>query len=72
MSRSLPAAREAFIAAITRDTPGTDLPRYVAVLEILRSQKCIAGAGECCFRSNGAVDETMKEIYARVRSSPTQ
>jgi hypothetical protein len=35
MSRSLPAAREAFIAAITRDTPGTDLPRYVAVLEIL-------------------------------------
>ena len=46
--------------------------RAVAVLEILRSQKCIAGAGECCFRSNGAVDETMKEIYARVRSSPTQ
>ena len=35
MSRTLPAAREAFVAAIARDTPGTDLPRYVAVLDAL-------------------------------------
>ncbi len=35
MSRTLPSAREAFVAAITRDTPGTDLPRYVAVLDAL-------------------------------------
>ncbi len=35
MSRTLPAAREAFVAAITRDLPGTDLPRYVAVLDAL-------------------------------------
>jgi hypothetical protein len=35
MSRTLPAAREAFVAAMTRDTPGTDLPRYVAVLDAL-------------------------------------
>lgn len=34
-TRTLPAAREAFIAAMTRDTPGTDLPRYVAVLDAL-------------------------------------
>ena len=32
--RSLPLAREGFIAAIQRDTPGSDLPRLVAVLDI--------------------------------------
>ncbi|MGZ8468469.1 MAG: hypothetical protein ACXW61_03310 [Gemmatirosa sp.] len=35
MSRTLPSAREAFVAAMTRDTPGTDLSRYVAVLDAL-------------------------------------
>ena len=35
MSRTLPSAREAIIAAITQDTPGTDLPRLVAVLDEL-------------------------------------
>ncbi len=35
MSRTLPSARDAFVAAITRDTPGTDLPRYVSVLDAL-------------------------------------
>lgn len=35
MSRTLPAVREAFVTAMTRDTPGTDLPRYVAVLDAL-------------------------------------
>ena len=35
MSRTLPAAREAFVAEMARDTPGTDLPRYVAVLDAL-------------------------------------
>jgi len=35
MPRTLPEARLAFIAAMTRDTPGTDLPRYVAVLDAL-------------------------------------
>lgn len=35
MPRTLPDARLAFIAAMTRDTPGTDLPRYVAVLDAL-------------------------------------
>lgn len=35
MSRTLSSAREAFVAAITRDTPGTDLPRFVAVLDAL-------------------------------------
>ena len=35
MSRTLASARESFVAAATRDTPGTDLPRYVAVLDAL-------------------------------------
>jgi hypothetical protein len=35
MTRTLPSAREALIAAMSRDTPGTDLPRYAAVLDAL-------------------------------------
>ena len=35
MSRTLSSAREAFVAAVTRDTPGTDLPRLVGVLDAL-------------------------------------
>jgi len=35
MSRTLPAARDAFIAAMKRDTSGTELPRLVAVLDAL-------------------------------------
>ena len=35
MSRTLADAREAFVAAMGRDTPGTDLPRYVKVLDTL-------------------------------------
>jgi hypothetical protein len=35
MSRTLPSAREALVTAMGRDTPGTDLPRYVAVLDTL-------------------------------------
>lgn len=35
MSRTLPSAREAFVAAMARDTPGTDLQRYTAVIDAL-------------------------------------
>jgi hypothetical protein len=35
MSRTLPAAREAFIAAMKRETSGTELTRLVAVLDAL-------------------------------------
>ena len=34
-SRTLPVAREAFVAAIARDTAGTDRPRLVKVLDAL-------------------------------------
>lgn len=32
---SLDASRTAFIAGVRRETPGSDLPRYVAVLDVL-------------------------------------
>jgi hypothetical protein len=35
MSSTLPQAHEAVVAAIRQDTPGTDLPRYIAVLDAL-------------------------------------
>jgi hypothetical protein len=35
MSRTLPAAREAFVAAMKRDTKGAELARLVAVLDSL-------------------------------------
>jgi hypothetical protein len=35
MNPELSDAREAFVAAMKRDTPGTDLPRYTAVLDSL-------------------------------------
>jgi hypothetical protein len=35
MSRTLPQSHQALVAAMKRDTPGTDLPRYVAVLDAL-------------------------------------
>lgn len=35
MSRTLPAAREAFVAAMKRETTGTELARLVAVLDAL-------------------------------------
>jgi hypothetical protein len=35
MSRTLPAAREAFVAAMKRDTTGTELSRLVGILDAL-------------------------------------
>jgi hypothetical protein len=35
MNQELSDARQAFVAAMKRDTPGTDLPRYTAVLDSL-------------------------------------
>jgi serine/threonine-protein kinase len=42
--------------------------RAVAVLDILRQQQCVAKSGECCFKTNPAVDDTVKQIWARARS----
>lgn len=35
MKQELSDARQAFVAAMKRETPGTDLPRYTAVLDAL-------------------------------------
>lgn len=46
--------------------------RAAAVLEILRAQRCIKGAGECCYRTNSVVGDTIKQIWAKSRSAPAQ
>ncbi len=53
MNRTLPAAREAFVAAVTQDTPGTDLPRLVAVLDALIAWS-VARPGQLAFRAAAA------------------
>lgn len=42
--------------------------RAVAVLDNMRQLDCIAKAGECCFKTNPAVADTIKQIYARIRT----
>ncbi len=49
--RTLPLAREAFLAAVRRDTPGTDLPRYAAVLDALLAWSA-ARPGRLAFRAD--------------------
>jgi hypothetical protein len=51
MSRTLPIAREAIVAAIQRDTPGSDLPRLVAVLDALIAWS-VARPGQLAFRAS--------------------
>jgi xanthine dehydrogenase molybdopterin-binding subunit B len=43
-SRTLPAAREALVAAIVRDTPGAEQRRLVKVLDILLAWSAARGA----------------------------
>ncbi len=54
--RTLPRAREAFVAAVRRDTPGTDLPRYVAVLDALLAWTA-ARPSELAFRADTGPDD---------------
>ena len=49
-ARTLSRAREAFVDAVRRDTPGTDLPRYMAVLDALLAWSA-AHAEELAFRA---------------------
>lgn len=42
--------------------------RAVAVLDNMRQLDCVAKSGECCFKTNPAVAEAVKKIYARLRS----
>jgi hypothetical protein len=53
MSRTLPVAHQAFVAAIARDTSETELPRLVAVLDALVAWSA-ARAGVLAFRDADA------------------
>jgi hypothetical protein len=63
MSRTLPLARQAFAAVIQRDTPGTDLPRFVAVLDALIAWS-VARPGLLAFRA----DEGRKDVLSFERA----
>ena len=43
--------------------------RAVAVLDILRSDSCNPRVGQCCFRRNALVEETIHLIRARLRAA---
>ena len=58
MSRTLPLAREAFVAAISRDTSETELPRLVAVLDALIAWSA-ARPGELAFRTADAQSDVI-------------
>ena len=64
--RTLSSAREAFIDAVRRDTPGTDLPRYVAVLDALLTWSA-AHSDRLTFRA----DAGAKNAIIFVRSGTT-
>jgi hypothetical protein len=59
MSRTLPLAHQAFVAAMQRDKPGTDLPRFVAVLDALIAWS-VARPGLLTFRA----DEGRKDVVS--------
>lgn len=63
MSRTLPVARQAFVAAIQRDKPGTDLPRFVAVLDALIAWS-VARPALVAFRA----DEGRKDVISFARA----
>lgn len=63
---TLARAREAFIDAVRRDTPGTDLPRYVAVLDALLAWSA-AHSARLTFRAGAGA----KNAISFVRSGTT-
>lgn len=62
MSTTLPAAREAFITAMNRDTGGSDRPRYMAVLDALIDWS-LARPEQLAFRS----DESARGVLSFLR-----
>jgi hypothetical protein len=68
MSRTLPLARQALVAAIQRDTPGTDLPRYTAVLDALINWST-ARPDRLVFRTSGTRTDVVG--FNRVKSKET-
>jgi hypothetical protein len=63
MSRTPPLAHQAFVAAMQRDKPGTDLPRFVAVLDALIAWS-VARPALLAFRA----DEGRKDVVSFERA----
>lgn len=59
MSQSLSEARQTFAAAMARETPGTDLPRYTAVLDALLDWSA-ARADVVRFRPGGTRTDVLR------------
>ena len=58
MSRTLSAARASLVAAITQDTPGTEAPRLIGVLDALIAWS-VAHEGQLAFRADGVSEDTL-------------
>jgi hypothetical protein len=65
MRRTLSTAHTSFVAAIRRDSPGTDLPRFVAVLDALIAWSA-ARPGKLAFRGDATRDDVIS--FGRVGS----
>ena len=63
MSRTLPVAHQSFVATIQRDKPGTDLPRFVAVLDAVIAWS-VARPDLLAFRA----DEGRKDVVSFQRT----
>jgi hypothetical protein len=67
MSRTLPLAHQAFVAAISRDTSETELPRLVAVLDALIAWSA-ARSGVLAFRDAEGRSDVIS--FERVGAGP--
>lgn len=65
MNQDLPTARRAFTEAIRRETTGTDVPRYLAVLESLLAWS--AKRADRLTLQPGARDDTLRFVRAGTR-----
>jgi serine/threonine-protein kinase len=73
---------ELIIAATLRDTPCENKKqlferagaegdaRALAIMELLRSDRCNARIGQCCFHKNGLLDDAVRTLRARLRKPP--
>jgi hypothetical protein len=56
--RTVPGAREAFLATVRRDTPGTDLARYTAVIDALLAWSA-ERPSQLAFRADATAADTI-------------
>ena len=60
-ARTLSSARDAFVEAVRRDTPGTELPRYVAVLDALLAWSA-ARSAQVTFRADAGAKNGIRPL----------